>query len=288
MENKLKVINGLFEGKEIRSVWDKDKNDYYFSVVDVINALTNSKEPRVYWGVLKGRLKSEGSQLFTICKQLKLPSKDGKYRETDVLDTRGILRLIESIPSPKAEPFKVWLANVGGDRIDEVFDPEIAIKRAVEYYRFKGFGDDWIKLRLTGIVNRLQLTDTWKESGVNDPMEYAILTNEIYKEWSGMNANDYKEYKGLRKESLRDNMCDIEVALTSIGEIATKDIAKKEKPKTFKENVSIAKRGGSVAKGARSLYEKETKTSAVSKSNKLNYKYVDDNPKLMTKNGGKL
>ena len=288
MENKLKVINGLFEGKEIRSVWVKDKNDYYFSVVDVVSILTNSHNPRKYWSVLKNRLKIEGSQLTTNCSQLKLPSSDGKYYKQDVMLTRDILRLIESIPSPKAEPFKVWLANVGGDRIDEVFDPEIAIKRAIEYYRFKGFGDDWIKLRLTGIVNRLQLTDTWKESGVNDPMESAILTNEIYKEWSGMNANDYKEYKGLRKESLRDNMCDIEVALTSIGEIATKDIAKKEKPKTFKENVSIAKRGGSVAKGARSLYEKETKTSAVSKSNKLNYKYIDDNPKLMTKNGGKL
>ena len=282
MDKKLKVINGLFEEKEIRSVWDKEKNDYYFSVVDVINALTNSKEPRVYWGVLKGRLKSEGSQLFTICKQLKLPSKDGKYRETDVLDTRGILRLIESIPSPKAEPFKVWLANVGGDRIDEVFDPEIAIKRAIEYYRFKGFGDDWIKLRLTGIVNRLKLTDTWKESGVNDPTEYAILTNEIYKEWSGMSANDYKEYKGLRKESLRDNMSDIEVALTSIGEIATKDIAQKEKPKTFKENVSIAKRGGSVAKDARFSYENQTKTNAISKNNRLPYKYME-NTKLKNK-----
>ena len=288
MENRLKVINGLFEGKEIRSVWDKDKNDYYFSAVDVVAILTNSENPRKYWSVLKNRLKIEGSQLTTNCSQLKLPSSDGKYYKQDVMLTRDILRLIESIPSPKAEPFKVWLANVGGDRIDEVFDPEVAIKRAIEYYRFKGFGDDWIKLRLTGIVNRLKLTDTWKESGVEDPTEYAILTNEIYKQWSGMTANDYKEYKGLRKESLRDNMSDIEVALTSIGEIATKDIAIKEKPKTFKENVSIAKRGGSVAKGARSLYEKETKTSAVSKSNKLNYKYVDDNSKLTTKNGGKL
>ena len=288
MENKLKVINGLFEGKEIRSVWDKDKNDYYFSVVDVVSVLTNSDNPRKYWSVLKTRLKIEGSQLTTNCSQLKLQSADGKYYKQDVMLTRDILRLIETIPSPKAAPFKVWLANVGGDRIDEVFDPEIAIKRAIEYYRFKGFGDDWIKLRLTGIVNRLKLTDTWKESGVKDPTEYAILTNEIYKEWSGMSANDYKEFKGLRKESLRDNMSDIEVALTSIGEIATKDIAKKEKPKSFKENVSIAKRGGSVAKGARSLYEKETKTSAISKSNKLNYKYINGNSRLITKNKGKL
>ena len=282
MENKLKVINGLFEGKEIRSVWDKDKQDYYFSVVDVVSVLTNSDNPRRYWSVLKTRLKIEGSQLTTNCSQLKLQSADGKYYKQDVMLTRDILRLIETIPSPKAEPFKVWLANVGGDRIDEVFDPEIAIKRAIEYYRFKGFGDDWIKLRLTGIVNRLKLTDTWKESGVKDPTEYAILTNEIYKEWSGMSANDYKEFKGLRKESLRDNMSDIEVALTTIGEIATKDIAKKEKPKSFKENVSIAKRGGSVAKDARSSYENQTKTNAVSKDNRLPYKYID-NPKLKNK-----
>ena len=252
------------------------QNDYYFSVVDVVYVLTNSKDPGNYWTILKRRLNIEGSELVTICHQLKLPSKDGKYRETDVLDTRGILRLIESIPSPKAEPFKVWLANVGGDRIDEVFDPEIAIKRAIEYYRFKGFGDDWIKLRLTGIVNRLKLTDTWKESGVKDPTEYAILTNEIYKEWSGMTANDYKEYKGLRKESLRDNMTDIEVALTDLGEITTRELVKKHKPYGLDENRKVAKMGGHAAKVAREDIEKSLGESVITKKNALNYKYIDD------------
>ena len=278
MDNKLETLSNLFEGNEIRSLWNSDEEEYYFSVVDVISALTDSKNPRDYWYRIKTRMsEEEKSELSTKCRQLKLKSKDGKYRETDVLDTKGILRLIESVPSPKAEPFKVWLANLGDERINEVFDPEIAVNRAVEYYRNKGYTDEWIKARLTGIVDRFKLTDVWKEGGIDKPIEYALLTNEIYKGWSGMKASEYKKLKGLRKESLRDNMTDIEVALTNIGEIATRDIAREEHPQGLKENLKVAKRGGGVAKGAKDLYEKETKKSSISKKNALNYKYIDNN-----------
>ena len=277
MENKLETISNLFEGKEIRSHWNIDEEEYYFSVVDVINALTDSKNPNDYWYRLKTRLSNtEKSEISTKCRQLKLKSKDGKYRETDVLDTKGILRLIESVPSPKAEPFKLWLANLGSERIDEVFNPELAVNRAVEYYRKKGYPDEWIKARLNGIVDRFKLTDIWKEGGINKPIEYAMLTNEIYKEWSGMKASEYKARKNIRKESLRDNMTDIEVALTNIGEIAARDIAKEERPQGLKENLEVAKRGGGVAKGARTLYEKETKKSAISNKNNLNYQYIGE------------
>ena len=280
MNNKIETISNLFEGNEIRSIWDKNKEDYYYSVVDVIGALTESKEPRKYWSVLKNRLKKEGSQLTTNCSQLKMLAPDGKIRMRDVLDTKGIFRLIESVPSPKAEPFKMWLASLGKERIDEVFDPEIAANRVVNYYRAKGYTDEWIKQRLIGIVDRFKLTDIWKDGGIDKPVEFALLTNEIYKTWSGMKANEYKSFKGLRKESLRDNMTDIELALTNIGELTTRDIAREEHPKGLKENMSVAKRGGKVAKGARELYEKETKKSAISKDNALNYKYIDDNNKL--------
>ena len=283
MNNKLETISNLFEDKEIRSIWDSEKEDYYFSVVDVVSALTESNDARKYWSVLKLRLKKEGSELTTNCSQLKLKSSDGKYYNQDVLDTKGILRLIESVPSPKAEPFKLWLANLGSERIDEVFDPEIAINRAVNYYRNKGYTDEWIKARLMGIVDRFKLTDIWKEGGINKPIEYAMLTNEIYKGWSGMKASEYKKLKGLRKESLRDNMTDIEVALTNIGEIATRDIAREEHPQGLKENLKVAKRGGGVAKGARDLYEKETKKSAISKDNALNYQYVNEQQKIESK-----
>ena len=199
-ESKLETISNLFDGKEIRSIWDSEKGDYYFSVVDVVSALTESHIPRNYWSDLKRKLLSEGSELHENIVQLKMKSKkDGKSYLTDVLDTKGILRLIESIPSPKAEPFKIWLANLGSERIDEVFDPEIAINRAVDYYRKRGYSDKWIRDRLNGIVNRKQLTDVWKEGGITENKEYAILTNEIYKEWSGMKASEYKEFKGLRK-----------------------------------------------------------------------------------------
>ena len=205
-DNKLETISNLFEDSEIRSVWDSKKEEYYFSVVDVIGALTESKDSKDYWYRLKKRMtEAEKSELSTKCRQLKLKSKDGKFYSTDTLDTKGILRLIESVPSPKAEPFKLWLAQMGKERIDEVFDPELAINRAVDYYRARGYDDKWIKARLTGVVDRRKLTDVWKENGITKNYEYGILTNEIYQEWSGMKASQYKEYKGIRKESLRDN-----------------------------------------------------------------------------------
>ena len=284
-ENKLKTISNLFEDKEIRSVWNSEKEEYYFSVVDVISALTNNdyQKSRNYWKWLKNKLNNEGSELVSSTNQLKMKAKDGKLRKTDILDTKGILRLIESVPSPKAEPFKVWLANLGSERIDEVFDPEIAINRAVNYYRNKGYSDEWIKARLMGIVDRFKLTDIWKKGGIEKSFEYAMLTNEIYKGWSGMKASEYKEYKGLRKESLRDNMTDIEVLLTYLGEIATRDIAKSEQPQGLKESLSVAKRGGSVANDARVSYEKATKQTAISNKNMLKYQYIDDVKKIGNK-----
>ena len=283
-ENKLNTISNLFEGKEIRSVWDSEKAEYYFSVVDVVGALTNSSNPRKYWTVLKTRLKKEGSEVTTNCSQLKMLAPDGKMRLRDAMATKDIFRLIESIPSPKAEPMKVWLANLGSERIDEVFDPEIAIRRAINYYRKRGYSDRWIESRLKGILDRNKLTDVWKSGGIEKEYEYGILTNEIYKTWSGMKANEYKAYKGLRKESLRDNMSDIEIALTNIGEIAARDIAKEEKPNGLEENIKVAHRGGRIAKGARVLYEEETGKNAVSKENTLNYQYIDDKKVINIKN----
>ena len=279
-QNKLETISNLFEGSEIRSIWDSEKEDYYFSVVDVIKVLTESTDPAHYWRTLKSRMIKEGNETVTNCDTFKFKAQDGKMRNSDILDTKGILRLIESVPSPKAEPFKVWLASLGSERIDEVFDPEKAVNRAVEYYRRKGYSDEWIKARLSGIVDRFKLTDIWKSGGIEKPVEFALLTNEIYKNWSGMKASEYKQYKGIRKESLRDNMTDIEIALTNIGEIAARDIARVEKPQGLKENMTIAARGGGVAKAARNSYEKETKISAVSKENALNYKYIDDKNKI--------
>ncbi len=278
MNNKLETISNLFEGSEIRSIWDSEKEEYYFSVVDVISALTDSNNPRNYWNMLKKRMKKEEqSELSTKCVQLKMKSrKDGKSYSTDTLDTKGILRLIESVPSPKAEPFKLWLASLGSERIDEVFDPEIAINRAVEYYRKRGYDDKWIKARLTGIVDRFKLTDVWKESGITKDYEYGILTNEIYKSWSGMKASEYKKFKGLRKESLRDNMTDIEVALTDLGEIATRELAKEHKPYGLKQNQEIAKRGGNIAKITKDNLEKELGRSVISNKNSLNYQYIDE------------
>ena len=254
-KNKLETINNLFEGKEIRSIWDKEKEDYYFSVVDVIAALTDSPRARKYWNDLKTKLKEEGSQLPSKIGQLKMKSlKDGKNYLTDVLDTEGIFRLIESVPSPKAEPFKLWLAKLGREKIDEVFDPSKGIDQMIDFYLKKGYSLEWIETRIKAIINRKKLTNTWKENGIKEGMEFAILTNEIYKEWSGMTASEYKSYKNIRKENLRDNMTEIEVALTDISEIATRDIAKSEKPQGLYENIKVAKRGGRVAKGARDLY----------------------------------
>ncbi|MCI8411983.1 MAG: phage antirepressor protein [Clostridia bacterium] len=274
--NKLETISNLFEGKEIRSVWNADEEEYYFSVVDVISALTDSKIPKRYWTDLKRNLIKEGSQLYENIVQLKMKSqKDGKNYLTDTLDTKGIFRLIESVPSSKAEPFKLWLAQMGKERIDEIFDPEIAINRAIDYYRGRGYSDQWIETRLKGILDRKKLTDVWKENGIKQNYEYAILTNEIYQSWSGMKASEYKEYKNIRKESLRDNMTDIEVALTDLGEIATRELAKEHKPYGLKENRKIAKMGGHAAKVARDDIEKNLGKSVISKTNALDYKYLD-------------
>ena len=281
-ENKLETISNLFEGNEIRGIWDAEKEEYYFSVVDVIGALTESSRARKYWSDLKNKLKNEGSELSENVGQLKMKSKDGKAYATDVLNTKGVLRLIESVPSPKAEPFKMWLASLGDERINEIFDPEIAINRAVNYYRKKGFSDEWIKARLSGIVDRFKLTDVWKDGGINKPGEFALLTNEIYKGWSGMKASEYKEFKGLRKESLRDNMTDIEIVLTNLGELAVRDIAKEEKPQGLSENMKVVKRGGKVANDARLSYERETKKTAISNKNTLKYQYINET-KLINK-----
>lgn len=278
MDNKLETISNLFEGSEIRSIWDSEKEEYYFSVVDVIEALTESKDAKDYWYRLKKRMtEEEKSEISTKCRQLKLKSTDGKFYSTDTLDTKGILRLIESVPSPKAEPFKLWLAQMGKERIDEVFDPELAINRAVDYYRSRGYDDKWIKQRLTGVVDRRKLTDVWKERGITKNVEYGILTNEIYKEWSGMKASEYKEFKEIRKESLRDNMTDIEVTLTDLGEIATRELAQEHKPYGLKENIKIAQMGGNVAKVARDNLEEKLGKTVITKNNALNYKYLDDN-----------
>lgn len=283
-ENKIDTITNLFEGSEIRSIWNSEKEDYYFSVVDVISALTNANIPRNYWSDLKRKLKEEGSELHEKIVQLKLLSKkDNKNYLTDVLDTEGIFRLIESVPSPKAEPFKMWLASLGKERIDEVFDPEKAIDRAIDYYRKKGYSDSWIEVRLKGILNRKKLTDVWKENGITENYEYAMLTNEIYKTWSGMKATEYKEFKGIRKESLRDNMTDIEVILTDLGEVTARDIAKQERPQGLKDNLKVAKRGGDVSKIARESYEIQTGRSAITSENAIGGRYVDTNKQLKEK-----
>ena len=279
-ENKLKTIINLFEDSTIRSVWDKEQEEYYFSVVDVIDALANPKDARKYWAVLKTRLKNEGSEVTTNCSQLKMLAPDGKMRLRDAMKTNDILRLIESIPSPKAEPFKMWLANLGSERIDEVFDPEIAIKRAIEYYRKRGYSDKWIETRLKGILDRNKLTDVWKSCGISKNCEYALLTNEIYKSWSGMKAKEYKAYKGLRKESLRDNMTDMEVVLTDLGEIATRELAKEHKPYGLEQNKKIAKMGGHAAKVARDDIEKSLGKSVISSENTLTYQYLDETKQI--------
>ena len=275
-EDKLQIITNLFENKEIRSLWNEKREEYYFSVVDIIEALTDSPIPRNYWFIIKKRMiEEEESELPTKCMRFKLKARDGKMRMTDTLDTEGIFRLIESIPSPKAEPLKLWLAKLGKERIDEVFDPEIATNRIIECYRKRGYPDEWIKTRMIATLDRRKLTDAWKDGGIDEFYEYAILTNEIYRTWSGMTAKQYKEYKGIRKENLRDNMTDVEVSLTNLGEIATRELAKKHKPYGFTANKKVANSGGNVAKSARDSLENELGETIVSKQNALDYKYLD-------------
>ncbi len=275
-QDKMYLINKLFNDKTIRTVWDKEEEKYYVSVVDIAGAISDSKDKQAYWRKTKQRLKKEGNETVTNCHALKLKAQDGRYRMTDVVDIEGMFRIIESIPSKKAEPIKQWLAKLGSERIDEIFDPSIATQRSIDLYRAKGFDEEWISKRIKGIQDRKKLTDVWKDNGVENNLEYAILTNEIYKEWSGMTAKQYKNYKGLRKESLRDNMSDLEVALADLGEIATREIAKKQKPYGLEQNKKVARLGGHAAKTARKDIEKNLGESIVTNKNKLNYEYVDE------------
>ncbi len=282
-QDKMHLINKVFNNEKIRTVWDKKEEKYYISVVDIVRVLTDSKNPRHYWNVLKGRLKDEGNETVTNCDQLKLKAQDGKYRLTDVVDIENMFRIIESIPSKNAEPIKQWLAKLGSERIDEIFDPSIAAQRAIDLYRAKGYEEKWITKRMQSIQDRKELTDVWKENGITESKEFAILTNEIYKTWSGMTAKQYKEYKGLRKEALRDNMDNIEVSLTDISEEVTKRLAKKTKPKGLKENIKVAHAGGQVAKNTRDEIESLLGESVITNQNKLNYQYIDEKEKIENK-----
>ena len=246
----------MLEGSQIRSVWDNEREEWYFSIIDVIASLTESSNPRDYWYRVKKRMSDEErSELSTICRQLKLKAPDGKMRLTDVAGMQGIFRIIQSVPSPKAEPFKMWLAEVGKERIDEIIDPELTIDRALESYARKGYSREWINQRLQAIQVRKELTDTWQDHGVKTGNEYAILTNEISKAWSGMTTREYKDFKGLKKENLRDNMSTTELILNMLAETATKDIAEATNPQGLEENKQVAQDGGSIAGDARKSIE---------------------------------
>lgn len=274
-QDKMHLINKIFNNETIRTVWDKEDEKYYISVVDIVGVLSESENPRNYWKVLKHRLKKEGNESVTNCNQLKLKSSDDKYYNTDVVDIEGMFRIIESIPSKNAEPIKGWLAKLGSERIDEVFDPSLAAQRAIDIYRAKGYDEKWIAKRLKGIQDRKELTDIWQENGITEVKEYAILTNEIYKEWSGMTAKEYKQYKGLRKESLRDNMDNIEIILTDLSEETTKRLAEKHRPQGLEQNKEVARMGGHAAKVAREDIERNLGESVVTKQNRLNYEYKE-------------
>lgn len=270
----------LFNEKRIRTQWDDNQEKWYFSIVDVVGVLTESENPNNYWKVLKNRLKKEGSELVTNCNQLKMQSADGKFYKTDVADTEQLFRLIQSIPSPKAEPFKMWLAQVGRERIDEIEDPEIGIDRLMETYLRKGYSKEWINQRLKSIEIRKELTDEWDNRGVKKGQEYAILTDEITKAWSGLTTKQYKGYKDLKKENLRDHMTNLELVLNMLAEASTTEISKKKEPKTFQENKVVARKGGNVAKAARLQLEKTTGKKVVTKLNAKNL----DNPMLKDRN----
>lgn len=265
MENKVKV----FENKSVRTAWNAEEEEWYFSAVDVCNILADSasKDPGAYWRKLKQRLKEEGSELVTNCHGLKMLASDGKMRTTDCLDTKGVLRLVQSVTSPKAEPFKVWLAQVGSERLDEIADPEKAILRGADFYRAKGYTEGWINQRLQTIEMRKELTDEWKARGVSKDKEYAILTDEMTKAWSDLSVREYKEFKGLRKENLRDNMTNMELVLNMLAEVTTTALSKQQRPETFEENKRVAKEGGAVAKDARGAVEKRLGRSVISPLN---------------------
>ena len=268
----------LFEDKKIRTAWDEEQEEWYFSIVDVIAVLTDQKTPRsasTYWAVLKKRLKDEGAnELLTNCKQLKMTAADGKKRLTDVANTEQLLRIIQSIPSPKAEPFKAWLAMVGRERIEETIDPEQAIDRALETYLKKGYSEEWVHQRLLAIRIRNELTDEWKRRGVEKGKEYAILTDEISRAWSGMTTRQYKKLKGLKKENLRDNMSDLELVLTMLAEATTTEISKTVKPATFSENQKVAQKGGSIAGNTRKEIEDTTGKPVITSQNAKDFRQL--------------
>ena len=271
--NKVK----LYENKAIRSAWDKEKEEWYFSVVDVVGVLTDSVDPTAYWRKLKQRLKEEGNETVTICHGLKMTAKDGKMRTTDVADMQGIFRIIQSIPSPKAEPFKMWLAEVGKERVDEIIDPELTIDRALQTYLQKGYSREWINQRLQAIQVRKELTDTWQNHGVTEGLEYAILTNEITKAWSGMTTRQYKDFKNLKKENLRDNMSTLELVLNMLAEATTTELTQTVNPQGLEENKAVAKEGGTVAGNARKDIEARTGKPVITSKNALNFsKLIDE------------
>ena len=279
----------LFEGNKIRSSWDNEKEEYYFSIIDVIKVLTNSSNPRDYWYKVKKRMTDEEkSQLSTICRQLRLKSTDGKMYMTDVADMQGIFRIIQSIPSPKAEPFKMWLAEIGKERIDEIIDPELTIDRALETYLKKGYSKEWINQRLQAIQVRKELTDTWQEHGVKEGKEYAILTNEITKAWSGMTTREYKDLKGLKKENLRDNMSTLELVLNMLAEATTTELTNIHNPKNLDENKKIAKRGGTIAGNTRREIEADTGKAVITSKSAIDFselveEVIKDVPELLEK-----
>lgn len=283
----------LFEDKKIRTAWDEEQEEWYFSVIDVISVLTDSVDPSAYWRKLKQRLKHEGNESVTNCHGLKMIAADGKRRTTDVATIEQLLRIIQSIPSPKAEPFKVWLAHVGAERMEETIDPELTIERALTAYAQKGYSREWINQRLQAIQVRKELTDEWQERGVTKGIEYAILTNEITKAWSGMNTRQYKNLKGLKKQNLRDNMSTTELVLNMLAETSTTDISKEEKPSTFEENQNVARRGGQVAGIARQALEAETGKPVITSKNAVDFaklisdvvKEIEEQPKNDENNG---
>ncbi len=282
------LINKIFNNETIRTIWNEEEEKYYISVVDIVGVLSESENPRNYWKVLKHRLKKEGNESVTNCNQLKLKSSDDKYYNTDVVDIEGMFRIIESIPSKNAEPIKQWLAKLGKERIDDIFNPSLAAQRAIDIYRAKGYDEKWIAKRLKGIQERKELTDIWQESGITEGKEYAILTNEIYKEWSGMTAKEYKQYKGLRKETLRDNMDNIEIILADLSEETAKRLAQKHKPQGLEQNKEVARMGGHAAKVAREDIEQNLGEAVITKQNRLDYEYEEtiklDSPKEVKEN----
>jgi hypothetical protein len=274
----------LFEDKKVRTVWDSEQEKWYFSVNDVVGILTDSPDPKRYWSVLKSRLKKEGCEPTTICSRLKMQAVDGKMRMTDVADSEQLFRIIQSIPSPKAEPFKQWMAMVASQRLDQIKDPELSINQALQDYKRMGYSDNWINQRLKSIEVRKALTDEWQRGGITEKKVYAILTNIMTKEWSDKTVKQYKEYKGLKKENLRDNMTNVELALNTLAEASATELSQKANPKGFRENAKVAKGGGSVARAARNQLEKQLGRSVISRQKVSDYilpKKDDDNTPLL-------